>query len=742
MKKFKVVSSIISLIILIMLFIVLAKLNTNMNNVDKLLGSVYPTSDGVKMNCNSSSISVNDEISCELTGYVTGHAKGVSGIVTTTGGLEVKSINVYSDTWTNNASTPELNLSCNQDSGATLSEQFGIATITVKATSAGEGTINFVGTSSNNNEVMITNEEDQNVGVSNATYGVSVAEPKSTESRLKSLNVTGGASLSFKSNTYSYSVTVGNSVSSVNISAEKMDDNARILEGTGTKNLNVGDNVVNIIVVAEDGVTKSTYTVNIHRDISAENRLTSLSVSDTVIANKFNIDVTSYSETVVYGTTSVSIRAVSLDSNASISLDGTSATGTLSVTKNLSIGANTFNIIVTAPNTATKTYTIKVIRESKDGSNKSSDSTLKSLKITNTKIESSFKSTTYNYEESVDYNISSVKITATANNSKATIPATSTGTKSLKVGTNKFEIPVTAENGSSTTYIVKIKRKTQEESSGNSKSSSSSKNQTGGSSTKSTTVSPTATTKTVKKENNSLLKSLTINNKSIMLSDSVYKYNFSVLNNVTKLNVVAVPKADKSTVVVDKPDKLKVGTNTITIKVTAESKSTTTYKINVTRKDINEELDNDSSLLSMSIENYDIDFDSDKYEYTVKIKDESSLSLSYVTNGINTNVIVKNNENLKNGSTVSVVVTAEDGVSTSTYNIVVKKGISPFIIIIPIALLLGIGTAVYFLLIKKKKTKVIPINQDINEEASTDSDTEDFEKVSEESDNIEENQNN
>lgn len=86
---------------------------------------------------------------------------------------------------------------------------------------------------------------------------------------------------------------------------------------------------------------------------------------------------------------------------------------------------------------------------------KSSDATLKSITIGGkTYSGSSLKDTiTYTAESTVN----SIKISATKNNSKASVSGT--GTKSLVAGqTNKFQITVTAENGAKKTYNVNIIR--------------------------------------------------------------------------------------------------------------------------------------------------------------------------------------------------------------------------------------------------------------------------------------------
>lgn len=90
---------------------------------------------------------------------------------------------------------------------------------------------------------------------------------------------------------------------------------------------------------------------------------------------------------------------------------------------------------------------------------KSNDATLKSIKIGNKTYSGSSLKNTISYTAEAD--VSSIKITATKNNSQATVSGT--GTKSLVAGqTNKFKITVTAEDGTKKTYNINIIRLAEE----------------------------------------------------------------------------------------------------------------------------------------------------------------------------------------------------------------------------------------------------------------------------------------
>lgn len=89
----------------------------------------------------------------------------------------------------------------------------------------------------------------------------------------------------------------------------------------------------------------------------------------------------------------------------------------------------------------------------------SGDATLKSITVGDKTYSGSSLNSTIT--QTVGANVASIKISATKNNSKATVSGT--GTKSLVAGqTNKFSITVTAENGTKKTYNVNVIRLAEE----------------------------------------------------------------------------------------------------------------------------------------------------------------------------------------------------------------------------------------------------------------------------------------
>lgn len=126
---------------------------------------------------------------------------------------------------------------------------------------------------------------------------------------------------------------------------------------------------------------------------------------------------------------------VTVSSNASIA-NITGEKGNLSASCSIKVGGKT----------ETKKEEVK---------EKNSDNSLKNLEIEGQKLNPEFNSDTLEYNVVVlSDEKTSIKITAEANDKKAKIDGT--GEKEVDTGLNKFEVNVTAENGSVRTYILNV----------------------------------------------------------------------------------------------------------------------------------------------------------------------------------------------------------------------------------------------------------------------------------------------
>jgi hypothetical protein len=87
---------------------------------------------------------------------------------------------------------------------------------------------------------------------------------------------------------------------------------------------------------------------------------------------------------------------------------------------------------------------------------KSSNSLLKSLRVTNQELNPKFDPEVNDYSIDVEYSVEQVYIAGTCAGVKCTV--TGNGTRTLKEGENSYDLVVTAEDGSTNTYTVTINR--------------------------------------------------------------------------------------------------------------------------------------------------------------------------------------------------------------------------------------------------------------------------------------------
>lgn len=186
----------------------------------------------------------------------------------------------------------------------------------------------------------------------------------------------------------------------------------------------------------------------------------------------------------------------------------------------------------------------------------------------------------------------------------------------------------------------------------------------------STTQAPQTTkTQEAPKSNNANIKSLTIkgnDDSDVVLSpvfnSGVYDYEATVASNVKTVSITPILEDAKANAVISNNanEELKAGEdNKITITVTAEDGSKKAYNINIKR----EALTSDATLKSLEIEEAEkFKFDKEKFTYNVKIdKNIKSLTIIYELSDENSTINIEGNSELKNGSIVKLIVTAQDG---------------------------------------------------------------------------------
>ena len=104
---------------------------------------------------------------------------------------------------------------------------------------------------------------------------------------------------------------------------------------------------------SESGKIK-TYTIIINKGLSENAYLSDLKISEGTLVPNFDKLVNSYNVDVDYSVENINLLGYAEDNNATVSGNGN---------YNLTVGANTINIVVTAPNGNKNTYTINVTRK-------------------------------------------------------------------------------------------------------------------------------------------------------------------------------------------------------------------------------------------------------------------------------------------------------------------------------------------------------------------------------------------
>ena len=188
---------------------------------------------------------------------------------------------------------------------------------------------------------------------------------------------------------------------------------------------------------------------------------------------------------------------------------------------------------------------------------KSSNNYLSNLTVDKGEIR--FNKNTTNYSIVVNNDVKSVNITATAEDSKATVSGI--GQKNLNVYANTFYITVTAENGAKKSYAITINRKDED---GNA----------------------------YKLSDDNALSSLIIEGYEIDFDKDTFEYEINVDENVNSINITANAANGKAKVEIDNPEELVIGENIITIRVTSENGEERSYIVKVFKKE-NVKIDKD-----------------------------------------------------------------------------------------------------------------------------------------------------
>ncbi|RPF42067.1 putative sugar-binding protein [Hydrogenoanaerobacterium saccharovorans] len=417
---------------------------------------------------------------------------------------------------------------------------------------------------------------------------------------------------------------------------------------------------------AGSSIRSSAYQIPARTAIANNANLESLAIAGATLSPEFNADVTAYNVTIPSSVAQLAVSAKSMETSAAVSiqLDGTAIqSGTLfDVPK----GKSTLTITVTAPDkTTTKTYSVKINRIA------NSDAFLESMILNGINGTFEFNKNQMFYNTNVSAEQTALTLSAAASqsttlvsviaNGKTLTDFTSDSVTELNIpavaGLNYIEIRTRAEDGITTKYYrISFSR----------------------------IASPNAD-----------LSDLKMDGTSISGFDSaIQTYRIiSELKNVSFEAVAADPRA-KAVITINGVTShtadLKAGLNKVVIIVKAENISKVkTYTVNITVPQ-----EDNADLLSLETENLNLSplFTPETQDYTIttsgssvlmraeavepnaKISIETDAEIFESGNSISKQINVYTGKN-----TIKVIVTASNGKTTKTYNIVVNSESSTYL---------------------------------------------------------------
>ena len=426
---------------------------------------------------------------------------------------------------------------------------------------SGTGSFDFTnyGTTTNTHNIVVNAENCDSKYASvpgntctSKTYTITVTRTSpSSNNNLSNLTVNNKTVTNFNKNTLEYTLpNVSNETTSLLVGAVVEDtDKAQIKSGTGTVNLNIGDNTLNIVVQAENGDEK-TYKLHVRR-LSNDNKLKSLEVKSTpsaILSPAFTSTFFGdYNYNYTEDVSSIDVKAIVNDTDKAM-VGIVDANGSETLTSSLNTASKTFTtntsnvtIVVTAEDGSIQNYTLNLVRA------KSTDANLSSLIVNPGELFPVFSKETRNYNVTVDGSVTSINVNATPLSKYAKVESI-TGNTNLNFGNNQVEVVVKAESGNTVTYTINVERK---------------------------------------KYDIALLDDIKVDGVSIdNFNKNTFEYTLDkVPFSKNKINVDATKTNELSTVKGLGDIELKTGDNQIVIEVTAHNGTTkNTYKLNIERE--------------------------------------------------------------------------------------------------------------------------------------------------------------
>ena len=392
-------------------------------------------------------------------------------------------------------------------------------------------------------------------------------------------------------------------------------------------------------------------TINITEPPSSNNNLKSLSVS--VGSLNFNKNNTSYDVYVENNVDSITINAQAEDGGATVSGAGF---------KSLNYGNNRFDITVKAPSGDVKTYKINVNRKDL----RSNNNYLSYLNVNDGALNPSFSKNTLEYNISVPFSVSNLKIDTKVEDSKSKVNIYNNNLVSEE--TVKIRIEVVAENGSVRNYIINATRGKDPD-------------------------KPLS--------NNNYLANLTVDNGILSPAFNKEQLNYIVYlpYEYETINIDAIVEDTRYAKIERSGDSnLRQGNNPFTFKVTAEDNTTRTYTVTVVRgiNLLDNNLSSNVYLKSIKIKKVILKqkFNKKRFYYTF-----TGGKITAIPEDENSKVIIVSNDDV-----TTIIVESQTG-DIGVYTL--KKANCNYLLIAGIAglTLVLIGTITGIIIFCKKKDK-------------------------------------
>lgn len=415
------------------------------------------------------------------------------------------------------------------------------------------------------------------------------------------------------------------------------------------------------VTVRADRMADRTFAVGLTVHPSQDATLRALSVSAGTLSPSFAADVTDYDVNVPHEIDAITVTAVANDANASFTYyaDGASATDTIT----LKVGVTRIEVRVIADdNAASRTYTIDVTRAP------SSNAAIGSLSLDGVTLNETVHADTLSYTAAVPNDTALTRVHAVPADANAVVsavlvnrtPAAPGEDIELSVGTNVIEVEITAQdNVTKRSYTITVERASSD---------------------------------------NAQLGNLALSQGSLnpVFDPNTRSYTVDVSHETESISVTAATAHDRASMTVNgrtvasgssADAALSVGSSEITLVVTAENGvATETYTITVNRAaSVNAGL----SGLALSEGTLSPDFAADVTDYRATVPyrvTQLTVTADAAHDGatltINGNAAASGAESLpielKTGENrIGIIVTAQDGLTTRTYEVVVVRQSPP-----------------------------------------------------------------